>query len=232
MKKDVIALAVAAALCACSTTEQVKPSEGQPVPTSGFLQNYSQLQPGGKDQALLIYIDPNATWSKYTSVMIEPVTVGISPNSNMSVEDQQALSSYYYHALETELSKYFVLVHAPGPGVMMLRVGLMDATTDKPVLRTVSVIIPQARTLNALQRLASGSYAFVGSARSEGEVLDSVTDVRLAAAVDDREGGISVKNAFGGQWNDAKQAMDYWAQRTAQRLNELKNGGVTAQGRT
>lgn len=225
MKKELLAVAIGATLCACSVTNQTKPPEGQAVPTSGFLQNYSQLQPGSKDQALLVYINPDADWQKYNSVMIEPVTIGLSADENISPEDQQVLSSYYYHALEDALSKKnFTIVHAPGSGVMTVRVALTDANTTRPVLRTISVIIPQARVLNAAQSLATGSYAFVGSAHSEGEVLDSITDVRLAAAVDEREGGMSIKNAFGGRWNDAKAAMDYWAERTAERLYEFKNG--------
>jgi hypothetical protein len=228
MKRELIAIVIATAVAGCSVTEQQKPPEGEAVPTSGFLQNYSQLQPGGKDQALLVYINQNAAWGGYRSVMIEPVTIGLSPDSQMSVQDQQLLSSYYYHALENALSKDFTIVSAPGPAVMTVRVALTDGSTTRPVMRTISVVIPQARLLNAAQSLATGSYAFVGGARSEGEVLDSMTGMRLAAAVDAREGGMSVKNAFGGQWNDAKAAMDYWAERMDQRLVELKSGTAMA----
>jgi hypothetical protein len=217
-------------LSACAVTEQDKPESGSSVPTSGFLKDYSQLQPGDKDQALLVYFNPNARWSRYNKVMLEPVTVGLSPDDKLSEEDQQMLTSYYYHALERDLSKDFTLVHQPGPDVMTLRVALSDATTATPVLRTISVIVPQARLLNSVANLATGSYAFVGSAQSEGEVLDSTTGERLAAAVDRRSGGLSVKNADVWQWGDAENAMDYWAQRTADRLTELHKGQpVTSQ---
>jgi hypothetical protein len=217
-------------LSACAVTEQDKPESGSSVPTSGFLKDYSQLHPGDKDQALLVYFNPNARWSRYNKVMLEPVTVGLGPDDKLSEEDQQMLTSYYYHALERDLSKDFTLVHQPGPDVMTLRVALSDATTATPVLRTISVIVPQARLLNSVANLATGSYAFVGSAQSEGEVLDSTTGERLAAAVDRRSGGLSVKNADVWQWGDAENAMDYWAQRTADRLTELHKGQpVTSQ---
>jgi hypothetical protein len=210
------------ALAACSVTEQAKPDT---VQQTGFLKNYSQLQPGAKDQALLVYFNPDARWSRYTKVMIEPVTFWGDASSNVSVEDQQKLSSYYYNKLNEDLSQKFQIVDRAGPGVMTLRVALTDPTAATPVLRSVSVVIPQARLLNSVGNLATGSYAFVGSAQSEGEVVDSQTGERLAAAVDKRSGGLSIKNANVWEWGDAENAMDYWAQRTADRLSVFQSGG-------
>jgi hypothetical protein len=210
------------ALAACSVTEQAKPDTMQ---QTGFLKNYSQLQPGAKDQALLVYFNPDARWSRYTKVMIEPVTFWGDASSNVSVEDQQKLSSYYYNKLNEDLSQKFQIVDRAGPGVMTLRVALTDPTAATPVLRSVSVVIPQARLLNSVANLATGSYAFVGSAQSEGEVVDSQTGGRLAAAIDKRSGGLSIKNANVWQWGDAENAMDYWAQRTADRLSTFQSGG-------
>jgi hypothetical protein len=75
-------------------------------------------------------------------------------------------------------------VDQPGPGVLTLRVALMDATTAVPGLRTVSVIVPQARVLNLAQSMATDSYAFVGSAEAEMKVTDSVSGDLLVEAVD------------------------------------------------
>jgi hypothetical protein len=210
------------ALAACSVTEQAKPDT---VQQTGFLKNASQLRPGTKDQALLVYINPDARWSQYTKVMIEPVTFWGDASSNVSVQDQQQLCSYYYNKLNEDLSQKFQIVDRAGPGVMILRVALTDPTAATPVLRSVSVVIPQARLLNSVANLATGSYAFVGSAQSEGEVVDSQTGGRLAAAIDKRSGGLSIKNANVWQWGDAENAMDYWAQRTADRLSTFQSGG-------
>jgi len=88
---------------------------------------------------------------------------------------------------------------------------------EDPGLRTISVVIPQARLLDAAQSLATDSYAFVGSAQSEGEIIDGGTGRILAEGVDGRSGGMSVQNAGGGKWADAEHAMDYWVELTAQR---------------
>ncbi len=213
------------ALSGCAVTEQEKPASVDPTMGSGFLQNYGQLSPGGKDQALLVYFNPNAQWRQYDKVLLEPVTVGSNPEKPMSPQDQQMLSSYYYNVLREDLSKNFTIVDQPGPGVMQVRVAISDVTKATPVLRTISVVVPQAKVLNGLKNLATGSYSFVGSAQSEGEILDSLTGERLAAAVDRRAGGGSIKNADVWQWGDAEKAMDYWAQRTTQRLTELHSTG-------
>ncbi len=220
MKRVFVALLIVG-LAGCSVTEQSKPST---VVKTGFLGDYSQLKPGAKDQALLVYINQNVNWKQYHSILLEPVQVWDSPDRKTSAQDEQMLSSYYYNALKENLSKNFKMVAQPGPGVMTIRIALTDATTATPVLRTVSVVVPQARILNSVKNLATGSYAFVGSAQSEGEGLDSVTGERLGAFVDRRSGGLSVKNADAWEWGDAEKAMDYWAQRIDQRLVELRSG--------
>jgi len=220
--KRVLPAIMMMALAACAVTEQSKPDT---VQQTGFLKDYSQLQPGTKDQALLVYISPNARWSQYTKVMIEPVTFWGDSSSKVSVQDQQQLCSYYYNKLNEDLAKKFQLVDRPGPGVMTVRVALTDPTTATPVLRSVSVVVPQARLLNSVTNLATGSYAFVGSAQSEAEIVDSQTGERLAAAVDKRSGGLSIKNADVWRWGDAQNAMDYWAQQMADRLSTFQSGG-------
>jgi hypothetical protein len=229
MEKTLTALLMIA-LAGCSVTEKETPAtpelSGSTTGGSGFLspETYAKLQTGTKDQIGLVYINPNVNWAQYNKVMIASVTMGLGPNNNVSEQDQQMLASYYYHALAKDLSKDFTLVNQPGPGVMTVAVALTDATTATPVLRTISVVIPQARLLNAVDNMATGSYAFVGSAQSEGEITDSVTGQVLAAGVDKRSGGLSIKNADVWQWGDAKNAMDFWAQRTATRLHELRSG--------
>jgi hypothetical protein len=104
----------------------------------------------------------------------------------------------------------------------------MDATTPVPGLRSISVIVPQARILNGLQSLATGSYAFIGSAEAEMKATHSSTGAMLAGAFDQRAGGMGIKGAASFQWGDAENVMDYWAQMITSRLLQLQ-GKVPAQ---
>ena len=70
---------------------------------------------------------------------------------------------------------------------------IMDASAATPVLRTISMVIPQARALVTLKYLTTGTYAFVGGLQGEILATDSVTGTVLAAAVDRRVGGGSIE---------------------------------------
>ena len=95
---------------------------------------------------------------------------------------------------------------------------LTDASSAVPVLRSISVVVPQARALSVIKMAATGTYAFVGSAQGAIKVNDSVTGQLLAAAVDKRVGGASIKNVAVWQWGDAENAMEYWGNEIDQRL--------------
>jgi hypothetical protein len=217
-------------LAGCSQTAAPQPNiiqraQGEtpaPPPPSGFLGNdYALLTPpeeGSDQKAMLRYVNPNVTWSSYTAIMIAPVTFWAADDSKVSAADQQALCNYAYSAFGKHLGRNFTIVDQPGPGVMKISLALTDATSAVPVLRSISVVVPQARLLSAIKMAATGTYAFVGSAQGGLKANDSVSGQLLAAAVDKRVGGTSIKNVDVFQWGDAKNAIDYWADLTDQRL--------------
>jgi hypothetical protein len=190
---------------------------------TGFLgPDAAKLASGPKGGAALVWINPAAQWSSYTKIQLMPVEFWAAADSKVSAADQQVLTEYFDNTLQSNLSKSFTLVDQPGPGVLTLGVALMDATTAVPGLRTVSVIVPQARVLNLAQSMATDSYAFVGSAEAEMKITDSASGALLAEAVDQRAGGMGLKSAATFQWGDAQNAMDYWAERITQRVTQLK----------
>src|SRR5277367_2633167 len=193
-----------------------------PPPPTGFLGNdYSLLTPptaGSDQQAMLRYVNPNANWASYNKIMIAPVTYWAADDSKVSAADQQALCNYMYTVLVTDLGKNFVIVDQPGPGVIKVSAALTDATSAVPVLHTVSVVVPQARALSVIKMAATGTYAFVGSAQGAIKFNDSMSGQLMAAAVDKRVGGASIKNVDVWQWGDADNAMNYWGNLIDQRL--------------
>jgi hypothetical protein len=224
-------LALVLVLSSCATTVENTPEaakameSGGPLPpavTGFFGSDASKLAAGPEGGAALSYVNQNVQWSKYTKIQLKPVEFWAAANSKVSASDQQMLTAYFYNKLTEDLGKNFTLVDQPGPDVLTLRVALMDATTATPGLRSISVIVPQARVLNGVQSLATGSYAFVGSAEAEMKATDATTDEMLAGAVDQRAGGIGIKGAASFQWGDAENAMDYWAQKITSRILQLQ----------
>ena len=64
---------------------------------------------------------------------------------------------------------------------------------------------------------------FVGRAGIEAEILDSMTNERLAAGIERRAGAETIKGAFG-KWTQVKQAMDAVAGRLTEGLAEYRDG--------
>jgi len=183
---------------------------------------------GGEPVAGWRYVNPGARWSQYTKVMILPVTFWGAEDSKVSPEDQQKLTNYFHEVIQQQLATKFEIVDEPGPGVMTIQAALIDAETATPVLRSISMVLPQARALDSLKYLASGTYAFVGGATVAVKILDSVTHQVLASAVDKRVGGGSIKTAAQWELGDAENAMTTWAEQLTTRLSSWKSGTPTA----
>jgi hypothetical protein len=224
-------------LSGCAATEAPGPSVAQrmegekPAPPgrTGFLgPYYDLLKPGKEGQVALVYFRPNTQWSRYTKVLIEPVQFWDAKGDTVPASDQHMLTAYFYNVLREELSKNFTIAEEPGPDTLLVQVALNDATGAVPILRSISVVIPQARVLNFIQSLATGSYAFVGSAEAQAKISDSVTDQLLAAGADKRLGGMQIASAAQWRWGDAEKVMKYWAEKIATRLQELKTTGALA----
>lgn len=224
MLKRIFPLLATIALVACAVTTEQPLSDVEKASKSGFLTDYSLLKPGKEGEARLRFVKPNTDWSSYTGIFLEPVVFISDANSKIDAKEQQILTTYYYNALRTHLSKVLPIVDQQGPHVLVVRAALTHVTSSTPGLRTVSLIVPQARLLDSAQSLATDSYAFVGSAQSEGEVTDGGTGQILIEAVDGRSGGMSLKDVSGGVWGDAEKAMQYWAELSATRLNQLRTG--------
>src|SRR5438132_12193891 len=144
MFKHVFMIGVGAALLAGgSTTRQAAVSQGDVK--CGFLAPAcSQLSPGTDGQIALRYVNPSAKWTRYTKIMIQPVTFWGEENSKVSTEDQQRLVNFFYTALNQEVSKQFQVVDQDGPDVMKLQVAGTDLAAATPGLRTMTTAIQQA----------------------------------------------------------------------------------------
>jgi Protein of unknown function (DUF3313) len=224
-------------LAGCSQTvapsqnvvERISGGETPAAPQGvGFLKNYSLLKPGKEGQAEWLYVNPQAQWVNYSKVIIDPITFIAASGSDVSAEDQQKLATYFFNQLKEQIGAQAQIVDQPGPGVLRLQVALTDAEGATPGLRSISVVVPQARVLNMVQSVGTGSYAFVGSASCEGQVTDSVSGEVLAEWIDKRAGGLAISSALQWKWGDAENAMNYWAKRLADRYAELKSGNAAS----
>ncbi len=212
----ILAASVVSALCACAATQSTRKLE-----PSGFLANYAQLRPGRVDESLLVYIDRDADFSGYDSVLVEPVTIwhgGADALADVPPQELEHLAQHLESALRKQLGSDFEIVDKAGQGVLRVRAAITAAEGSKVALDIATTLL---FPIDAVAMLATGSHAFVGRAAIEVEVLDGATNRRLAAAVDERAG----RKSFDGSsstWSDVEAAFDYWAERLSIRLATLR----------
>lgn len=191
------------------------------VNKTGFINDYSQMEKGGDDQAALSYTQPGADLSMYDKIMIEKVCVCLPDQEDYDDVEPVLLSEfadYYDQAITSEVMERYKVVSKPGPGVLKIRAAITDVKPSSPIINTISSISPIGITLSVATKIVSDKNLGTGEAASEIEVLDSVTGERLAAYVDRRQGG---KMIFRSKWADAKEAFDHWARRLNKRLEAM-----------
>lgn len=213
-------------LSACATTQKVAIDQAD-VNCAFLAGECALLTPGVKGQAGLRYLNPAAQWTQYNKVMIDPVTFWSGSETRVSPADQQTLVNYLHQQLNKHLGQKFEIVHQPGPGVMKLDAALVDMSSATPMLRTITMIVPQARLLSSLRYLATGTFPFVGGAQAELKITDSASGEVLGLFVDRRIGGGAVTNAFQWRWGDAENAVNHWAEMATERLYSWTSGTAT-----
>ena len=216
-------LAAVLMLIACSgpTTRQAPVAK-----PSGFLGDYSRLQPGGPGRALLVYRAPDANIAAYDKVLLDPVTVWRGPNAGGDVPraDLQQLADLLYGSLMIRLRTYYVMVQRPGPKTLRIRAALTEATPSSTTMDVMSQIGPVAHTAGKVEEMATGTPAWVGAASAELEVLDAETGKELFAAVDRRVGEKTLTGADN-PWADVTDSFRIWSEAVVRRLQE--EGGPT-----
>lgn len=216
---------IASLLSGCGATRQARKAT-----PSGFLGDYSQLKPGVKGEALLVYVNPKAGLGQYDKILMDPVKVYAGKNGKIAKvpkEDLQKLVNYLDATVREHLKADYKLVKEAGPGVMRLQIAVTEAKKSIIPMDILSSITPPGAAVNALKTVATGTPAATGSVGVECQAVDSVSNERLFAAVDARVGEkYTGKFDKLNKWRAAQGAFDYWAERIAQRLREVsaKNG--------
>ena len=180
---------------------------------TGFLSDYTKLT--AESDSSLRYLDKPAVVG-YSSFIVDKVDAHFQEGAKaidsrfkgkLRDEELTDLTNYFHSALVKAIGDAgFGVVYQPGPGVARIRA----AITDMEETNVVLAAIPQTRMLTG---------AGVGGASLEFEVVDSRTNRQIAAGIE-RKAGSRVPFTGLTEWGGAKAAMDAWAKRLKDRLNE------------
>lgn len=176
---------------------------------SGFLGDYSQLKPSPLVDGATAYRNPSFDLAKYDKFVIDPIGVHFAPDATGAAVDPKVLhdmTQYFREKLVENLSKNYKVVNQAGPGTMRLRIAVTDLQKANPLMN-----VHPATKLSGVG---------LGAASVEAEGIDTATGKRLFAFVHTRSGDrLSVVEGLQ-EWGHAKQAMDFWAQKLVERVDE------------
>jgi len=196
-----------------------------PADTSGFLDDYSRLRPGGPDEARLVWRKPDAHWSTYDKILFEPVAVWRSGRRSLErvpEGDLLRLAADLERAVRGRLGEDWQLVDGAGPGVLRIRLAITEARAADPVLDVLTTTMPSAADVPTDDGpLGPETLGFVAAAAIEGEIADAQTGEVLAQGLERRTEPGPIRSLT---WAEVDRFFAAWANRVCGRLERARRG--------
>lgn len=204
------------------TTLLVGCSGSDPVRYSG-LHSAAQLTPNTGDNAARIpYRYSTAVdWSKYSSVMIDPVTIYSGADGqfdDMPTSDKQTLATYMQQKFQQALQPRFHQVNTPAADTLRLKLTLTGADTTPQVVGTVTKFDLAGGPYNIVQSIRGGQGMMSGYVNYAVELYDANTDRLLLAYVAKQYPNAMNVSATIGSLSAAEVGIDKGADELAEML--------------
>ena len=186
------------------------------VGASEFIEDMPELSQDPDRAGAMIWESPDFKRADYTRVMIEPITVYISPESKekgLRADELKALADGFVEAVTISLEPEVPVVSQPGPGVLYIRAALVDVKMDNKK-RGLMGYTPIGFVVTAAAN-AAGERLILTDAVLEVEVLDSVNGERLGVLTDKAPSSADGQDL---SWDSISQTLTYYADRFKQRM--------------
>jgi hypothetical protein len=216
MKKALVVFVGLMLLAGCATA---------PRDRSGFLGEYFQkLEPGPKGGATMRWIKPGVDHLKYKKFMVDYVVFALAEDSDYKVidgEEMKELGDAASLAFVNALKEKYPVVSKPGPDVARVKLAIVGLKQSRPVLSTVTTVIPVGLAVSVVKRGATGGWTGSGATQAELLVLDSMTSEVIGAAYDEYKAGFTERFS---KWGSAEDAFQFWGKRFAEYLEVGRPG--------
>lgn len=183
---------------------------------SGFLGDYSALQPDADRPGALIYRKDGVNLGQYNKIALAPVEIWYSPANEydgISPDDLKMIADSFRATLVAQLEPDYPVVDSGGPDVLGVRMAIADVKIRKKG-RTILNFTPAGFALYTLKDIA-GANVILDDAVIEVELVDSTTGERLGALVDQQKATAGKKAS----WGNLETALVFYAQRFRARLD-------------
>jgi hypothetical protein len=184
---------------------------------SGFIENMPKLSPDPDRAGVMIWEKPGLNRAAYTRVILEPITIFISPKSEykgLKPDELKKMADIFREDVTRTLQPDIQVVDKGGPGVLYVRAAL----TDVKVAKKGRGLFGHTQIGFAVTE-ASGTTILLKDAVLEIEALDSANNERLFVLVDK-----APKTATGKQitWDEVNKTFIYYAERLKARMRAAK----------
>lgn len=187
-----MALALMLALVVACAKDKDRPKH-----FSGFLGDYSALKKVAGAKADFLYRKPGVNLANYDRIMVDPVAIFHNPQSQLQAPDPldiTRLAVIFQNALTDAIGRTYPVTLRPGPRTLRLRGAMVNLEMYDPIPNLVSP---------AMLKFSLTTQR----AHIEAEILDSVTNERLAAMVT-----VKQENRFIDPRSHAYPALTQWRQ--------------------
>ena len=181
-----------------------------PAAKTGFLKDYSKLEPHPDIEGRHRYINPHINAADYSKLMVDPVVVNLSKEGKVREVDTEKLNelaNFFHQKIVENLEQGYPVVNNAGPGVARVRVAITDVETTNPLLN----IHPGTKL----------SGAGLGGVGMEVEFVDSVSGKTLGALIDNQKGSRLGFTAGLTRFGHAKAVMENWAEDLKKYLDQV-----------
>ncbi|WP_085640112.1 MULTISPECIES: DUF3313 domain-containing protein [unclassified Pseudomonas] len=200
-------------------------SQVEPGQYSGFLRDYSHLQPGdsASGKPVMRWVDAQADFSTYTRIYIEPSQLYPAPITTAVISGQtlQSITQYFDEALKREFGKKLKLVNAPGPDTIVMRPAITAVSTHNEGLKPYEFL--PLWFLAATVNTAAGGRDQTVEIATEAEFLDGNSHRLLAQVVRKSTAHELENDKQRLTVNDVKSAIDGWAGDMRQGYEKLRS---------
>jgi hypothetical protein len=188
---------------------------------SGFLLDYSKLEPGPEGGVAKRYIKPGVDFKQYNKIMLDQVRFYFKPDAadqGIEADVMKELANTFDKAVIDALGSAYPIVAKPGPDVMRIRVAITNMELSFRAANAIASAVPEGLVNSTINTGGTGKGTGVGEIRMEFEFLDSSTNQMIAGGVDRRSGG---KTDSMRKFGTADEAFKFWAQRLRTWLDEV-----------
>ncbi len=231
-------------LAACASSPDLSEQSPTPAAYAGFLSHPDRLQPVPGDSGAYRWIDPAANLGRYDQILLERIQVQLASDADYKAVDPtqlKALTDYFYQAIVKALGDVYPVVTQPGPGVLRVKIAIVDLVPTKPEMSVVTLVVPYATVADVASGAAAGgpvgSAPYLGRTGIAAQFIDSKTNQVIAEYADTQVGrkyvvdtskgvGNAITTGFSdyakaySTWAYAQQAFDGWARQFRARLDQ------------